>query len=268
MKRKQWDTIYRWEWFRRDQWRHSFREDKLGGYGGTPAAFKRILEQAGGTLALDASCGLGLKTLIMTEMGIDVVGSDQSEFAVEKARELSRLEGHPMEFFTARWNELPSRTKLQFDAIFNDALSWIVTRQEFEEALHGLRGALRPGGVLVFMGAAQGSTLADSLARLDQDWESKPRFGVEWTHSDGEVRCTNLVVRDRRDDYIDEHHLYLIEEGAEQRLETATIRQPVYWHWSLLREMFEGAGFSRLETREFRGMGRGGSDFTLNIATR
>ncbi len=268
MNRRQWDTIHRWEWFRLDQWRHTFREEKLGGYGGAPAAFKRILEQIGGTLALDASCGLGLKALIMNEMGIDLVGSDQSEFAVEKARELSRLEGHPIEFFTSRWSELPSRTKLRVDAIYNDALSWIVTRQEFAEALHGLRGALRPGGVLVFMGAAEGSVPSDTLARLDRDWESRPRFDIAWTHSDGKVRCTSLLARDRRDDYIDEHHLYLIEEGAAQRLETATIRQPVYWHWCLLREMFDEAGFSRLETLEFRGMGRGGSDFTLNVATR
>jgi len=268
MNRRQWETFYRWEWFRLEQWRHGFREERGGRWGGMPAALKRTLEDTGGKLALDAACGLGLRTIVMSEMGIDVVGSDGCAFAAEKARELSILEGHQIEFFTSRWSELPSRTKLQFDAIFNDGLTWIVTREEFERAIHGFLGALRPGGVLVFVGAPEGSTLSDSLNLLEEDWESKPRFKIQWTHSEGEVRCTSLLARDLRNDYIDEHHLFLIEEGREQRLETATIRHPVYWHWSLLQEMFLQAGFSSLETREFRGTGRDGTDFTLNLATK
>ncbi len=268
MNKKQWDTFYRWEWFRLEQWRHTFRWQKRGRHGGSTAAFKRILEGIGGKLALDASCGFGLKTIVMTEMGIDVVGCDRSEFAIEKARELSKLEGHHIEYFISRWRELPSRTRLQFDAIFNDALSWIVTREEFEAALHGFLGVLKPGGVLVFMGVSEGSSQACGLELLEESWDASPRFRIEWTHSDGEVRCTSLLARERAADYIDEHHLFLIEEGDEQRLETATLRQPVYWHWSLLEEMFLGAGFSTVQTREFRGMGRGGTDFTLNVATK
>ncbi|MBN1346771.1 MAG: class I SAM-dependent methyltransferase [Phycisphaerae bacterium] len=268
MHKKEWETIHRWEWFRREQWLHTFRQEKFGSYGGSPAAVKRILGDAGGKVVLDASCGLGLKTVVMHEIALDVVGCDQSEFAIEKARELSRLEQHPLEFFTARWRELPSRTKMQFDLIFNDALSSIVTREDFELALNGFRGALKSGGYLVFMGAPEGSTPHDALAVLEATWEARPKFSIQWTHTEGDMRCTALLARDRREDYIDEHHLFIVEEGGEQRLETATIRQPIYWHWALLKDMFHRAGFSHLETREFCGMGKGGTDFTLNVATK
>ncbi len=268
MTKKEWETLHKWQWFRLNAWQHTFREDLLGGFGGSPAAFKQVLESIGGRLALDSSCGLGLKTIIMHEIGIDVVGSDQSEFAIEKARELSRFEGHHIEFFPARWRELPSKTKLQFDAIFNDALSWVVTREDLEFALRGFLGALKPKGVLVFVGAPEGTTVHESMEKLDREWESKPRFSIEWQHTEDDITCTSLLARERREDFIDEHHLFLIEGPEGQRLETATIREPVYWQWGLLKEMILQAGFSRVETREFLGMGKGGSNFTLNIATK
>jgi SAM-dependent methyltransferase len=268
MQRKQWETYHRWEWFQREKWRYRFREDKGARWGGSPAGFKRIMEKTGGKLALDASCGLGLKTIMLGEMGIDVMGSDKCEFAVEKARELSKLEGLQIEFFTSRWAELPSNTRMQFDAIFNDALLWTATREQLEASLRGLRAVLKPKGVLVFFGAPESDDEAENVEKLEECWESKPRFSIEWTHSDDEKHCTSLLARERAEDYIDEHHIYLIEEYSEPRLESATIRQPFYWHRPLLEKLFAKAGFSSLQDRTFHGMGKGGTDFTLNIATK
>ncbi len=265
-----WDTIYRWEWFRREQWRPGFREAKAGKWGGSCGAFKRILDDAGGGLALDSSCGLGLKTIVLREMGVSVVGCDGCAFAVEKARELARLEGHEIEYFVAKWSELPERTSQRFDAVFNDALCWIVTREEFAASLRGFLGVLTPGGVLVFMGAQEGSPSdpASRAAFFEEFWRSQPRFAIEWTYGTAGTRCTSLRVRERGDLFVDEHRLFLIEEGGRPRLESATIRQPAYWHWEVLAEMFAEAGFARLATRRFPGMARGGADLALNVATK
>lgn len=268
MNRKQWHTMHSWDWFRLEQWRYTFREDKGIRWGGSPAAFKRILGKTEGKLALDASCGLGLKTIVMHEMGIDVMGSDKCEIAVEKARELAKMEGQQIEFFTSRWSELPANTRVQFDAVFNDALTWTITRERFKAAIRGFYNVLKPKGVLVFMGAPEGATETETLELLEEDWEANPRFNIEWTYSDGTTRCTCLVARERSDDYIDNHHLYLIEEGDEQRIETATLRRPFYWHTGLLKELFLEAGYSRFDTRHFRGMGKGGTDFSLNVAVK
>jgi len=189
---------------------------------------------------------------------------------VQKARELAAGEKQPVEFFTARWEELPARTAHRFDGVFNDALSWIVTREEFEAVLRGFHGVLRPGGVLVFMGAAQNSPSDPASRRelLEREWQRKPRFSIEWQHASEGVRCTSVLVREKGEMHVDEHHLFLIEEGGAVRLETATIRQPVYWHWPLLVELVRAAGFSRLETRMFPGQGQGGTTFGLNVATK
>ena len=261
-----WDTLYRWVWFHRELGLPGFRERKRH----SPAAFKQIMDSVGGSSVLDSSCGFGLKTLVMHDLGLRVMGSDGCEFAVRKARELAGSEGQAVEYFTARWEELPERTAHRFDGIFNDALSWITTRAEFEASLRGLCGALRPGGVLVFMGAAEGSP-SDTESRrqlLEREWQRKPRFSIEWRYEIEATRCTSLLVREKGDTYIDEHHVFVVEESGARRLETATIRQPLCWHWPLLVEMLRGAGFSRVETRTFPGQGQGGADFSLNVATR
>ncbi len=263
------ETLHRWQWFQRAQWLGSFREWKRG----SPLAFGRVIDEItdeNGGAVLDSSCGLGLKTIVMKELGLDVSGSDGCGFAVEKARELAAAEGLDIEYFVSCWEELPVRTDRRFDGIFNDALSWIATREEFTASLRGFLGALRAGGALVFFGAGEGSPSdPESRRRFFEDyWLEKPRFSLEWSHAEAGTRCTSICVREKGDMYVDEHRLFLVEEGGVQRLETATIRQPAYWHWEALQEMFRDAGFSRLQTRSFDGLGLDGGAIKLNVATK
>ena len=266
-----WETLYRWEWFRRAQWRPTFREQKRGTFGGSCEAFRRIVAELGGGPVLDCSCGFGLKTIVMKEMGLDVTGSDRCASAVVKARELARLEGHDdIDYLVSTWSELPERTDRRFIAVFNDALSWTLTRNAFEASLRGFLGALRPGGALVFMGAPEGSPADPKQRRklLLDTFASQPKFRIEWTHEDAGTRCTALAFRELGDDFFDEHHVYVIEEAGNQRIETATIRQPVTWDWPVLVEMFDKAGFASLHTRTFEGLGHGGKTIQLNVAVR
>jgi SAM-dependent methyltransferase len=261
-----WERLYRWEWFRRATWRGDFRARKVQ----SPQAVKCLLAGRTAPTVLDCSCGLGLKTIVLRELGLGVCGSDQCAFAVEKAQELARLEGHPeIEFFTSAWAELPKRTDRRFDAVFNDALSWVPTREDFEAALGGSIGVLKPGGFLVFFGAeADGRSGTEHRARLlHREWTRRPRFSVEWDHTDAGTRCTSLLVREKGDSFIDEHHLFLIEECGMRRLESATIRQPILWDWPILVDLVRHAGFAHLETRHFTLRTPSSTRFSLNLAT-
>ncbi|HUW56329.1 MAG TPA: class I SAM-dependent methyltransferase [Planctomycetota bacterium] len=270
MREASWETLYRWDWFHRDAWRRTFRDWKRGKFGGSSACFAEIVRELGGGPTLDCSCGLGLKTIVMKEMGVDIIGSDRCAFAVEKARELAASEGLDIKYFTSSWAALPKRTPQRFAGIFNDALTWTLTREEFEASLRGLHEALDPGGVLVFFGAEEGGRDDPDFQRelLLESCGREPKFRIEWTHEAEGTRCTSIAVRELGDTFFDEHHLYLIEEAGKQRLETATIRQPVLWHWPLLVELFESAGFSKLETRTFAGRARDGGTVKLNVATK
>ena len=265
-----WETHYRWEWFRREAWRPGFRASKRGRFGGSCGCFAEIVRDLGGGPVLDCTCGLGLKTIVMKEMGLDVVGSDGCAFGVEKARELAALDGLDVEYFTSTWAKLPERMDARFTAIFNDALSWTLTREDFEASLRGLRDALAPGGVLVFMGAPEDAPSDDESRRtlLLETYHREPPFRVEWTHEDAGVCCTAIAVRELGDDHFDEHHLYLVRKGDTERLEVATLRQPVTWDWPTLVELFSRTGFATLETRAFPGRTHDGGTLRLNVATK
>jgi SAM-dependent methyltransferase len=189
---------------------------------------------------LDSSCGLGLHTIAFHEAGLNAYGADRSAFAVARAQGLARIAGHDIPFFRAAWHDLPDHTEQRFDAIFWDALSWIATRPEFQAALDGLRAALRPGGVLLFLGAPEGAP-ADRGRQL---------------------------LLEKGEDFLDRQHLFLIEEATVQRLECATIRESVHWTWERLLRLFSEAGFSDLATYAVQQWSSMGMPAGLNIAVR
>jgi len=257
-------TLYRWQWFQREQWRKDFRQRKSH----SPRAFRQILGGSASRTALDCSAGLGLKTLCIRELGVRVWGSDACAFAVEKARELARLEGLDIEYFVSTWADLPGNTDRRFDGVFNDALCFLETDEEFEASIRGIRGVLAPGGVFVWAGAAEGDPAGKGAELIREKFESLGRFSLNWTHAGGGVECTSITVRELGGDYMDEHLLFVVSGAGGKRLETATIRWPAWWDFPRARRLFEAAGYSDLRTETFEGMGAGGKTFRLNVAVR
>ncbi len=263
---KPWETLQRWEWFRRSQWIASFREQRQV----ISLAVSDLLQERGlaDGLLLDCSCGLGFHSIAFKEMGIQLHGADQSAYAVDRAQELARAEGHQMSFFVSDWRDLPTRTPQRYDAIFCDALSWVPTRAEMEEALQGLQQALHPTGVLLFLGAPEGTTREQSHHLLQEVWRSKPQDSLDWSHTEGQLKCTKMSVGSLGEDFIDRHHLFLIEEAGTQRLESVTIRESLYWDWDRLVEVFQRAGFSTLSTYAEQRWSTRGLSAGLNVATK
>lgn len=259
-----WDAVHRWDWFRRSLWQETFRDGKRL----LAASITGVLKDLG--LAegqvLDCSCGLGFQAIVLREVGLRVHGADRGEFAVDRARELAREVGHEIDFFVSRWDELPAKTQLRFDAVFCDALSWLHTDAEMAAALRGLRGVLRTGGVLIFQGAPVGSDEAGLQRDSDAWWASVPAASLRWTHTEGAVRCTALSVPSRGEDCIDWRLLYLIEENGTQRLEDVTMRESLRWNARRFSEMARACGFDCPVTREVQAWSPGGRPAALNYA--
>lgn len=256
-----WETVHRWDWFRRSQWRDNFRDSKLR----LANAITGLLQSGG--LVLDCSCGLGFQAITLREAGLRVHGADRSPFAVDRARELAREIGHDIPFFVSRWDELPSKTSERFDAVFCDALCWLHTPEELLAALCGLRGILRPGGLLIFQGAPEGVTRKAYRRRLDEWWVSAPEASLNWRHTLGPVTCASMTLGSRGEDYIDWHLLYLIEEDNVPRLEHLALRESMRWDWDRLVEMTAEAGFHALTTHTDGEWSPGGRPVGLNVAT-
>lgn len=221
------------------------------------AMFYRPL--GGGVLAGESSRDAVVRE-IKEEIGCEVVDLELLG-VLENVFTLEGRPGHEIVF-------MYMRTAHRFDAIFCDALSWIRTRSDFEAALRGFRDALRPGGLLLFLGAPEGAPSGRGRQLLHERWREASPHALDWHHAEGQVTCTKMSMAELGADYLDRHHLFLIEEAGAQRLERATIRESVQWSWDRLVPLFSSAGFSDLSTYAVRSWSSRGMAAGLNVAVR
>ena len=107
------------------------------------------LEQHGipGKRLLDVGCGTGKSFLPMLEQGWEVTACDISPAMVAIAREKV---GDRVDLSVADMRELPVFG--EFDVVFclDDAVNYLLSNEELEQALTGMRRNLGPGGLLMF----------------------------------------------------------------------------------------------------------------------
>jgi SAM-dependent methyltransferase len=235
--------------------------------GGSCGAALSLIGGPAGQRVLDATCGLGRKTLVFSHLGCEVAGSDASAYAVARARELAASEGRSVEFVASAWSDLPGNVSEAFDLVFVDAfMDCLEDYDGLVASLKGIYGVLAEGGVFVSPGPHKGEEMAVLLAG---DWQASDRFYLAWQHTEEDCTCTCVVSRDRGEDYVDENHLYVVNAiGASPHLESATLRRYFRWEWEQIEGAALSAGFSALETIAFTGYSFSGSDFSRMVAKK
>lgn len=99
-----------------------------------------------GRRLLDVGCGTGKSFLAMVERGWDVVGCDISPAMLELARE----KAGDVPLHVADVRELPVFGEFDLVWALNDTLNYLMSEEELEAALVGLKANLAAGGVLLF----------------------------------------------------------------------------------------------------------------------
>jgi SAM-dependent methyltransferase len=112
----------------------------------------RLLEAAEGVglhgdRLLDVGCGTGLSFIPMLDRGWSVTACDISPAMLELAR---AKVGSAATLLTADMRELPSLGKFDLIWAVNDAMNYLLSGEELEAALTGMRQNLAPGGIVVF----------------------------------------------------------------------------------------------------------------------
>jgi ubiquinone/menaquinone biosynthesis C-methylase UbiE len=106
-------------------------------------------EEAGlsGRRLLDVACGTGLSFLAMLDRGWEVTGCDISPAMLEIAREKA---GDRAELLVADMRELPELGEFDLIWAVNDPLNYLLSVEEFEAAMAGMRRNLAPEGIALF----------------------------------------------------------------------------------------------------------------------
>ncbi|HEV2789895.1 MAG TPA: class I SAM-dependent methyltransferase [Solirubrobacterales bacterium] len=112
----------------------------------------RLLEKAEGAGArrgrlLDVGCGTGLSFLPMLDRGWQVIACDISPRMLEIAREKA---GDRAELVVADMRELPRLGEFDLVWAVNDAMNYLLSGEELETTLAGMRRNLTPEGVVLF----------------------------------------------------------------------------------------------------------------------
>jgi len=259
---KAWDRIWKWTWFTRDQWQPTFREWREG----TRRALASLLPKLGVKSVLDCSCGLGLKTVILAEMGYEVEGCDGSKTAVSHAQEFVRKEGQAIRLFQSRWDRLGETCGRKYDCVYNDAFAWITTRRALNASARAVHSVLKRGGQFIFQGADEWTGDGPKDPVIKQHYEKEGPFEpLPICEHDG-IRLTTFVAREMKDDGVLGSRVHVIDDHGTVRIEIAQVLDCCKWTWSDYVEVFQRAGFHRLYSVEERG--RGDEPYILNVAVK
>lgn len=115
---------------------------------GEPQPAIVTLEQAGVIFGrvLDAGCGLGEHTILLTALDYDVLGIDFAPNAVQQARQNAAAKGVPGRFEVA--DALNLGTDVQYDVVVDSALFHVFDDDDRARYVTSLHGAVVPTGLV------------------------------------------------------------------------------------------------------------------------
>lgn len=148
-----------------------------------PAVVQLEREGAIQGAVLDPGCGTGEHTILLTELGYDVLGVDFAPNAVEQARENARQRGVVARFTAADARRLPEELGTErYDTILDSALFHVFDDEDRRAYVDSLHRVCRPGAVVHVLalsdkGPGVGPQISDAAIR--DAFEPHPGWHVE-----------------------------------------------------------------------------------------
>lgn len=112
--------------------------------------FHMIVEKYRIRTALDAGCGTGFHSFLLTQLGVKVTAVDLSPGMISLVRRHARELGLPVRTFTAHFDALPKSLNGSFDAVFSlgNSLAHSASAGELGQSLTSFAKVLRHEGIL------------------------------------------------------------------------------------------------------------------------
>ncbi|MEV7079707.1 class I SAM-dependent methyltransferase [Streptomyces sp. NPDC093516] len=131
-------------------------------------AYLRIRQETRARRVLDIGCGAGVFALLLADRGIDVVGVDPAQAAIDVAR--AEPGGERVRWIRGDATALPP-LRVDLATMTANVAQEIVDPDTWRQTLRGAREALRPGGHLVF-------ETRDPARRAWEEWTRENSYRV------------------------------------------------------------------------------------------
>ncbi|XRP97184.1 class I SAM-dependent methyltransferase [Methanocaldococcus sp. 16A] len=139
----------------KSRWDHHAKNyDDIPAHGINSEKDKKVIKNAlqnilgKGKKVLDVGCGTGFLSLILAELGHEVIGVDISEGMISKAKKKAKEKGYDILFMIADAENLPFENN-SFDAVVERHILWTLPNPE--KAISGWSKLLKNGGKLILI---------------------------------------------------------------------------------------------------------------------
>jgi SAM-dependent methyltransferase len=195
--------------------------------------FRLLVERYGIKKAIDAGCGSGFHSLLLSELGVQVTAIDVSPEMARLTREHARIAGLELTVVEGAFKRLESLVPDQFDGVFvmGNSLAHLLDKTELAASLRNFSARLRRGGIL-FVQMLNYERILESRDRIQSSKQAGNKTFVRfYDYGDHEV-LFNILTLERGDGEI------------EERLETIRLKPIVREE---LEKLLKEAGFDDIK---------------------
>jgi ubiquinone/menaquinone biosynthesis C-methylase UbiE len=110
--------------------------------------FKNVLDKFYARTVLDAGCGSGYYSIILSSLGLGVTGFDSSNKMIDLARQNAKRYKYKINFFNADFLNFQQKIDITFDSLYTLGNSFVhlITKKDLYNALNNFYNILDPEG--------------------------------------------------------------------------------------------------------------------------
>lgn len=167
--------------------------------------FRLLVERHGIRKALDAGCGSGFHSLLLSQLGVQVTAVDVSSEMLRLTQKHARSLGVKIKVVKGSFEELAKLIKERFDAVFvmGNSLAHLLSHAELKRSLLSLADLLKPEGILFTQNLNYERILATRF-RIQSSKESGNKTFVRFYDYDAEGILFNILTLEKASGGIDE----------------------------------------------------------------
>jgi len=169
---KDYDKLYSWDKRAKDE--HDF--------------FASIIKQHNIKKILDCACGTGFHIVMLSNLGVEITGSDISKSLLERAKSNLKKEKIQAKLVQSSWQKLPQKINEKFDLLLciGNSLTLLLDDAEIEKSLKSMYAMLNENGLIVVQNR-----------NIDQMLIKKPRTSFAEYETDNFVLYINKYYDDK-----------------------------------------------------------------------
>lgn len=166
-------------------------------------SFRAIVKQYGLKTALDAGCGTGFHSILLTQLGLKVVATDISEKMLIQTRHNARKLGLKIKTIASPFSMLNKVVPNKFDSVFclGNTLAHFLTKQELIGSLKSFYEVMNSGGIL-FLQILNYNRILTACERIQSIKETDDKIFVRFYDYEKEIIRFNILTIEKSKDGI------------------------------------------------------------------